>query len=514
MAVTQISKIQVRYGLQEDIGTLTGGEFAWAIDTQRLFIGNGLVEEGAPVAGITEIMTASFDISEILGNYTYKGFLGGYEVVTGDNPVVRSLQDKIDDFVNVRDFGVSSTGNVDETQSLQLAIDELYSRKQPVTGQRARRILRLNAGTYRIDGELFLPPYLTLQGEGMDSVRIVLNGPSAKLTTTTGGDPSQEINIGTYPSSVTFKGLTFQRTVDDDTIIVDGSNNIVFEDVAFLGPRTLPNTIGNGSCVIIRSTVKDTEGIKFNRCKFSGIGYAVQIESARKIKNIIFDNCKFNDLWTAIRIDDISGTVEGIKISGCHFENIYSHVVYGSPNSTGIASIGNIYTNCASGYEGDQIAVGIWQPIIVFQSNGNYSFMDVFSRSTEMSRLYPRVSGETFYYAYLSLDEYFALGSANSYAGKSFEISDGNSFNIATEIVKHGIINYSMERGNMSRTGTINFVSNGNIVDWAEDYTESDDLGVLLNLTVDTNTNKIFLNGATVATGETTKLSFDLKNLA
>jgi hypothetical protein len=57
MAVIQVSQIQVRSGYQEDLPTLTTGEFGWCIDTQRLFIGKGTLAEGAPTTGVTEILT-------------------------------------------------------------------------------------------------------------------------------------------------------------------------------------------------------------------------------------------------------------------------------------------------------------------------------------------------------------------------------------------------------------------------------------------------------------------------
>lgn len=58
MAVTQISKIQVRRGRQENLPQLSAGELGWAIDTQQLYIGNGTFAEGAPSEGNTEILTA------------------------------------------------------------------------------------------------------------------------------------------------------------------------------------------------------------------------------------------------------------------------------------------------------------------------------------------------------------------------------------------------------------------------------------------------------------------------
>ena len=57
MAVIQISKIQVRRGLQENLPQLASGEMGWSIDERRLYIGNGTLVEGAPTVGITEILT-------------------------------------------------------------------------------------------------------------------------------------------------------------------------------------------------------------------------------------------------------------------------------------------------------------------------------------------------------------------------------------------------------------------------------------------------------------------------
>ena len=58
MAVVQISRIQHRRGLFADVPQLAAGELGWALDEQRLFIGNGPVSEGAPAVGNTEILTS------------------------------------------------------------------------------------------------------------------------------------------------------------------------------------------------------------------------------------------------------------------------------------------------------------------------------------------------------------------------------------------------------------------------------------------------------------------------
>ena len=64
MAIVQISKIQNRRGLQQDLPQLDSGEIGWSIDTRQLFIGNGTLAEGAPVIGNTEIvMPPAFSLS-------------------------------------------------------------------------------------------------------------------------------------------------------------------------------------------------------------------------------------------------------------------------------------------------------------------------------------------------------------------------------------------------------------------------------------------------------------------
>ena len=85
MAIVQISQITNRKGLAENLPQLAGAELGWSIDTRQLWIGNGTLEEGAPVIGNTEILTEFSDILVIPTTYTYKGQAAGYTVQTGPN---------------------------------------------------------------------------------------------------------------------------------------------------------------------------------------------------------------------------------------------------------------------------------------------------------------------------------------------------------------------------------------------------------------------------------------------
>ena len=123
MAIVQISQITNRKGLQVDLPQLAGAEFGWSTDTRQLYIGNGTLEEGAPVVGNTEILTEFSDILVIPTTYTYKGAAAGYIVQTGPTPgtpVAQSLQSWFDQFATVRDFGAVGDGTrVVRSQSIK-----------------------------------------------------------------------------------------------------------------------------------------------------------------------------------------------------------------------------------------------------------------------------------------------------------------------------------------------------------------------------------------------------------
>jgi Major tropism determinant N-terminal domain len=69
MAIVQISKIQQRRGLQQDLPQLAAGEIGWSIDARRIYIGNGTLDEGAPVEGRTEILT-EFSVTNFTNELT------------------------------------------------------------------------------------------------------------------------------------------------------------------------------------------------------------------------------------------------------------------------------------------------------------------------------------------------------------------------------------------------------------------------------------------------------------
>jgi hypothetical protein len=174
MAIVQVSRITNRKGLTENLPQLAGAELGWCLDSRRLFIGNGTLQEGAPVIGNTEILTEFSDITT-LSNYTYEDAAVGYVVSTGptpSDPVVRTVQAKLDDFADVRDFGAVGDGVADDTAAINRALYQLYCRQ---ANTQIRRALYFPAGTYKVTESIIIPTYAKLVGEGADCSIIELD---------------------------------------------------------------------------------------------------------------------------------------------------------------------------------------------------------------------------------------------------------------------------------------------------------------------------------------------------
>ena len=86
MAIVQVSRITNRKGLAENVPQLAGAELGWAIDQRRLFIGNGTLQEGAPIIGNTEVLT---EYSDVFSGRTQFSF-GDYIVNAGTSATLNN----------------------------------------------------------------------------------------------------------------------------------------------------------------------------------------------------------------------------------------------------------------------------------------------------------------------------------------------------------------------------------------------------------------------------------------
>ena len=155
MAVVQISRIQHRRGKANVSGVpqLASGELGWAIDQQKLYIGNGSVSEGAPATGNSEILTTKSDILSLVGQYTYRTADNVQTGATSATPIKRSIAVKLDDVVSAKDFGALGDGS-DQTDALQRAVDQLFL--SPIGGENKNITLSIPAGEYLITSPIYI----------------------------------------------------------------------------------------------------------------------------------------------------------------------------------------------------------------------------------------------------------------------------------------------------------------------------------------------------------------------
>ena len=265
MAIVQISRITNRKGLQTDLPQLAGAELGWSVDERRLFIGNGTLQEGAPVVGNTEILTEFSDILPFQTTYTYKGEAAGYTVQTGPSPgtpVTQSLQSWMDQWASVKDFGATGDGVTDDTAAINRALYQLYCVQ---TNPQIRRSLYFPAGVYVINESIIIPPYATLVGEGRDNsiIQMQVGDDSAlRAYVARTGDSLQQTgaNIGTnsaiLPQYVTIQNMAFQ-TLDNgvDVFLVEDATNCSFQNVGFMGPLTTAN---------LNTDIDNIAGVRFS----------------------------------------------------------------------------------------------------------------------------------------------------------------------------------------------------------------------------------------------------------
>jgi len=308
MAVTQISRIQHRRGLEQDLPTLAGAELGWSVDTRKLYIGNGTLEEGAPTLGVTEILTQYSDLTALLGSYTFVGNVTGYTVQTGSsilNPVVRSFQQKFDDFVNVRDFGATGDGSTDDTTAINRAIQQVYIETENLNDPRTRRTIYIPGGTYLTSNVISIPPNARLVGDGVNSTTIKLQYGNLSVANTCDSAFQSGGTIGSggaiLPDSIDISGIRFYNSAADVTrpiINIDSASNVRITNTAFVS-----NNYAN--VVEVLSTNTSTRNVTLDGVQILGGGNGfVNMGTTTKAINIV--NSQLDDLSnTAIVLNSV-----------------------------------------------------------------------------------------------------------------------------------------------------------------------------------------------------------------
>jgi hypothetical protein len=320
MAVVQISKIQIRRGLKSSnsgVPQLSSAEFAWAVDSQELFIGNGSVAEGAPYVGNTKILTEHDNILDLAAAYQ---FASTDTSITLSVP--RTLQSKIDEYVSVADFGAVGNGATDCTVAFATAFSQLFKNVDSTY----KKVLMVPNGEYLISGALAVPDGVIIRGETPRGAVLNIGANNIRFVTS-GGLEISDFTSSNRPKNVSFSNLTIHRTTGQ--VILSGLANSIFEDVRFTGEYVLGNTVtsetSDDSALVWINTLDGTKvtNIKFKSCDFESNSISIKcIQSSAFETAVTFDNCKFFINSTAVYVEGVIGQGNKWQFNDCEFEEI------------------------------------------------------------------------------------------------------------------------------------------------------------------------------------------------
>ncbi len=396
MAVVQISKIQIRRGKEytDGVPQLSGGEMAWAVDSQRLYIGNGAVSEGAPQVGNTRILTEADNLLDIAAHYIYKRNDAAIQTSTDVNyPIIRSLQERLDERVTAAAYDIYP-GPDDQTANIQRAIDNLFANTSTKSSAESRVTLEFGPGTYYISSTIYLPSHVKIVGAGTQKTifQFTTVGTTCfqfvnDTSTSSARYTSLGITYNLQPKFCVLKGFTL-NTGDptNQALELYAVRDSHFEDLELTGGYgdsvVSANSIGIG--LYARSSVVTCQRNYFKNVIVDG--FANGIYSKTDIINNVWNECNVVNSRYGFNFGTgtsfVLGSGEGFGprrniVQNSYFQNIDRQGVLIS-NGYGNKVIGNTFVNV--GNDGGGNFNNVYSHIS-FVSSGNAAANNTFDRA-------------------------------------------------------------------------------------------------------------------------------------
>ena len=191
---------------------------------------------------------------------------------------------------SVKDFGATGNGLTDDTVAINRAIQQVYVAGLNNVHINVQRTIRFPAGTYLISSPIIVPPNCTLLGDGKNNT--VITATTGTILTTSDSQFQTGNNIGNAgafaPKYIFIAGMKFQTQAGSSpVVIIDSTNDIVFDNVYFAGATSVTNLVTTAASVATTNTVT------FSKCVFDTAvnGYtATGTTQAVRIANSTFQN--------------------------------------------------------------------------------------------------------------------------------------------------------------------------------------------------------------------------------
>lgn len=486
MAIVSISRIQHRRGLQENIPQLASAELGWSVDSRRLYIGNGTLEEGAPQLGRTEVLTEYSDILSMFAAYTLKADAGGYNVQTGPTAtsyVSRSLQRKLDEVISVKDFGAIGDGLADDTLAINRAMFQIYCRE---TATSVRRRLYFPAGVYKISSTIYIPSYAYIIGDGKESTIIQQTGGTvgfalADSKLQTGANIGN--NAAVRPSFIDIHDISFTSTTYHSICDIAAAQFCNFVNVGFKSNRTYPVDQGlyEMALVNISSTpVLQTSSIVFDTCSFTNGTHVCRLDD--DMQDIVFSGCYFTELYQPFKIGEhTDGSAarligpRGVKLLNNYFDEVASSALLIYTGISGVVSSYNHYAEVGNNYAGAGHPIA---SVIILGSDGNTSIGDIFDRNAADDTVFQSVE-QSNHRVIAQYGSELHIGNSAYMAGSILTLADNTSVMTSTGLTfdfhkfTAVTVEYSITRGSNSRYGTMRIVQTDTTVTLDDEFSDN-----------------------------------------
>jgi hypothetical protein len=501
MSITSISRITHRKGFYEDLPQLANGELGWAVDERRLFIGNDPVwspddtnhysSSNIPLQ-ITEVLTEHSNLLALNNSYRYSGFSAtGYEA---ESTVARSLQDKLDEHVSIKDYGALGDGTTDDTAAINDALFDLYCRSSV---PQVRRELFFPAGTYVVTSVIKIPPYAYLRGEGRLSTVIEYQGPDDSTPPDAYAfvvsDSDHEIEPGDWqpasikPTHIRLIDIGLSTLADNNLFLAQGLQSQITGYSEFINVRFSGSGRPSGATQLAdpwnaltaelgcnlftaRAATLQTFGLAFDRCEFTQGNYAVLLHdqtSRVNIRNSVIFECQYGVVGTA--------DSRSVRLVDSVLRDLTANPVWFGPLGERNRTFYNTFAYNAKG------AV---IPEVTFLSAGNIAVGDVFFYDNDPN-LGPHYELQGPSIA-IDAGDKIRVGTYTRESGDSFTLL--MTANIPTpwltidntggpyDVFK---MDYSIKSGGKWRTGllTVAAVDDSTSPIFSDDYVENSDLG-------------------------------------
>lgn len=512
MAIVQISRIQHRKGLLQDLPQLASAEVAWALDEQRLFIGNGSLAEGAPFLGNTEILTEHSDLIGSASAYAFKGNSIERTVSTSLDGVTvfRGLQDRLDDYVSVRAFDVDG---VDEECSAKInhGLKQLFGRG---SDKQTRIGLYIPAGVYLVTSPIKIPPRAYIFGDGKGKTVIYSATPGQAVFKIVDSAGNSGVSMGSdlipadeevLPQEVYVQGITFEHRGNNDLSEILSTADITFFNCEFKGSYTNPTTTSTQTAFSFESEVAaKSKRARLMHCTFTQLGYA--LDQAEELPGgVVFNQCNFLNMYHGIQTSDGgSGHSDPIIVQNCVFDGIARQALEAYDGAK-IFSMGNHYVNCGNAGTGVEVTA-----VITFGSDGCVSWADHFERDADGTRV--ETTADVTRYAYMDAGDKFSWGHRDQLATGKEVLADGSTGSLSTVSFdvtenRQAEIMYTITRSDEVQSGLLRVAVISGKTSLSDDftYTGTGDAGVIFSLTE--TSGVVTINWTTTSTGDQAEIT-------